>query len=213
MQIVNLLFLKSLFCFLLLILFIPTQAQTLLELKEWKKVSDDDGVIVHINETGHSQIVRVKTEVTINSSLALIQSILDDVDHRHEWVPFLETSRVLKPFSPFEKLEYSIFYGPWPASDRDFVYRITLYKQNDQQVSYSMISEPDPIMPEQKDKVRAQLIESYYTLTALNDQQTHVELIFHADPKGWVPVWIVNIIQRVLPSLILKNLKERAETE
>jgi hypothetical protein len=66
-------------------------------------------------------------------------------------------------------------------------------------------------MPEQKGMVRAQLIESYYTLTALNKQQTNVELVFHADPKGWVPIWIVNIIQRVLPYMILKNLKEVAE--
>lgn len=186
-------------------------ANSLLTLRDWEKVKQEDGVTVYINKTGDSQIVRVKTEVTINSPITNIQTILDDVDNRKEWVPFLTESRVLHDFSPTEKLEYSIFYGPWPAYDRDFVYRITLNYKDNHKIIYSMISEISPFMHEQEDKVRAQLIESYYTLIALDDKTTQVELIFHADPKGYLPVWIVNIIQRVLPYLILKNLKELAE--
>ena len=190
---------------------IPTQADSLLTMTNWEQVEKEDGVTVYINETGDSQIVRVKTTVSINAPLSDIQTILDDVSNRSEWVPFLTESRILHDFSPTEKLEYSVFYGPWPADDRDFVYRITLDHKDDHKVIYSMISEPSSLMPEQENKVRAQLIESYYTLTALDDKTTQVELIFHADPKGYVPIWIVNIIQRVLPYQILKNLKERAE--
>ncbi len=185
--------------------------EKLLSIHNWEKVNESDGVTVYISETETTQIVKVKTQVLIEASLADIQKILDDVNGRVNWVPFLNESRILQKLSPTEKMEYSIFYGPWPASDRDFVYRITLFKKNEHQVTYSMISEPSNLMPEQNEMVRAQLIESYYTLTALDNGKTNVELIFHADPKGWVPIWIVNIIQRVLPYMILKNLKELAE--
>lgn len=74
-----------------------------------------------------------------------------------------------------------------------------------------MISEASALMPEQNGMVRAQLIESYYTLTSLGKKKTKVELSFHADPKGWIPTWIINIFQRVLPYMILKNLKALAE--
>jgi len=74
-----------------------------------------------------------------------------------------------------------------------------------------MRSEVNQLMPEQTGIVRAELVESTYTMTALSPEQTQVELIFHADPKGWLPVWIINIIQRHLPFMMLKNLRSRAE--
>ena len=188
-------------------------ADGLLTLKDWEKVNEDNGVTVYINDSGDSQIIRVKTEVLIQAPIKKIESILDDVSNRKDWIPFLTESRLIHTYTPLQRLEYSIFYGPWPTSDRDFVYRLTLNYRDEHKVIYSMISEENSLMPEQEDKVRAQLIESYYTLIARNDNKTRVELIFHADPKGYVPVWIVNIIQRVLPYLILKNLKERAESD
>lgn len=72
-----------------------------------------------------------------------------------------------------------------------------------------MKSEPASSLPEQKGVVRAQLLESSYSLTALNEGQTRVELIFHADPRGWLPLWIVNIIHRTFPFRVLENLREQ----
>lgn len=187
------------------------QTNSLLTEKEWKKVNEKNGVTVYVNETGHSQIIKVKTEVVVNTSINLIQTILNDVEHRNNWIPFLIESRVLQTLSPTEQLEYSIFYSPWPASNRDFIYRLSLYRNDDNKVIYSMISEASALMPEQNGMVRAQLIESYYTLTSLGKKKTKVELSFHADPKGWIPTWIINIFQRVLPYMILKNLKALAE--
>lgn len=129
---------------------------------------------------------------------------------RKQWVPYLSQSRVLHRFSENEKLEYSLFRAPWPASDRDFVYRMTLLHQDDVTISYSMVSEIHSLMPENDGVIRADLIESIYTLTAIDAQQTQVELIFLADPKGWLPVWIINIIQKALPYLMLKNLRDIA---
>ena len=73
-----------------------------------------------------------------------------------------------------------------------------------------MKSEDSPLLPVDDDMIRADLIESMYTLTSLTEQQTQVELIFHADPKGWLPVWIINIIQKTLPYMILRNLRMQA---
>ena len=189
------------------------QTNSLLTEKEWKKVDEKNGVTVYVNETGHSQIIKVKTEVVVNTSINLVQTILNDVEHRSNWIPFLTESRVLQTLSPTEQLEHSIFYGPWPASNRDFVYRISLHKNDGNKVIYSMISEASALMPEQNGMVRAQLIESYYTLTSVGKKKTKVELSFHADPKGWIPTWIVNIIQRALPYMILRNLKALTEDQ
>ena len=177
----------------------------------WEKVSADEGVIVYAQEIDGSEIIKVKTRVVINAPIKKILNILDDVPHRKNWIPYLEESRILKTISVTEKLEYSLFAAPWPASDRDFVYRLSLAHRDKEKVIYDMKSELSDLMPEQEGLVRADLIESQYTLTVIDENQTNVELIFYADPKGWLPNWIINIIQKVLPYRMLRNLRDKAE--
>lgn len=176
----------------------------------WEKIKDKNGIIVFASKSDNSDIIKVKTQITIDASLTHIQQILDNAPMRNQWIPYLAQSRIIHRFSDNERLEYSRFSAPWPASDRDFVYRMTLLHQDDDKISYSMISEVHSLMPENKNIVRAELIKSIYTLTAIDSQQTKVELIFQADPKGWLPVWIINIIQKALPYLMLKNLRDIA---
>ena len=186
-------------------------ANELTSVHNWEKIEDNDGVTVFIIKTEKSDIIKVKTQVTINTSILKVQKILDDVAHRNSWVPFLDHSSILHTFSNTAKLEYSLFSAPWPASDRDLVYRISQLRNDENKIIYSMRSEISRFMPVNEDVVRADLIESIYTLTALNKEQTNVELIFHADPKGWLPIWIINIIQKILPYMMLKNLREQAQ--
>lgn len=177
---------------------------------DWQKIKDEDGVLVYSATVSGSDIIKVKTEVIINAPLEHIRQILDDAPRRKRWVPYLDHSRVLQSISASERLEYSHFAAPWPASDRDFVYRIRLQHKQSDQLVFHMKSEQNTLMPEQANMVRAELVESIYTLTALQPQQTRVELVFHADLKGWLPVWIINIVQRALPFLMLKNLRALA---
>lgn len=177
---------------------------------QWQKVKDKNGIVVFTSESDDSDIIKVKTQITIDASLNHIQKILDDASRRNLWVPYLSQSEILYRFSNNERLEYSLFSAPWPASDRDFVYRMTLLHHDDDKISYSMASEIHSLMPEKDGVVRADLIESVYTLTAIDSQRTHVELVFLADPKGWLPVWIINIIQKALPYIMLKNLRDIA---
>lgn len=178
---------------------------------DWQIIEDYDDIRVYSATVSGSEIIKVKTEVLIAASMETIRLILDNAHQRHQWVPHLDHSKVLQQPSNSERLEYSRFIAPWPASDRDFVYRIQMQKKSDKQLVFQMRSEVNQLMPEQTGIVRAELVESTYTMTALSPEQTQVELIFHADPKGWLPVWIINIIQRHLPFMMLKNLRSRAE--
>ena len=178
----------------------------------WQLIKNEDGIKVYIFETKYSDIVKAKTQTIIKAPLNKVKATLDDINHRHEWVPFLKVSRVLSEYKNNKRIEYSHFSAPWPASDRDFVYQIELIAESDQQLVYKMYSVETELKPEDVSKIRADLYESIYTLTVIDKETTAVELIFHADPKGWLPNWIINIIQRVLPFKILRNLKARLDT-
>ena len=185
-------------------------ANDLIESANWQLVKNKQDITVYTKAVAGSDILKVKTQVIINAEINKIRKILDDAPHRKNWIPYLKSSSIAYSFSNTEKLEHSHFSAPWPASDRDFVYRIQLIHQDESKLIYYMKSEDNPLLPVQDDMIRADLIESSYTLTALNKQQTQVELVFHADPKGWLPVWIINIIQKTLPYMILRNLREQA---
>jgi len=177
----------------------------------WQKIKEENNVVVYSKEIDGSDIIKVKAEVVINEDMQIIQSIVDDVSYRPKWVPYLLQSRVLKKYSATEKLEYSHFAAPWPASDRDFVYHQRLLHKDEEKIVFVMSVIESELMPEQDWIVRADMIESQYTLTKLSEKKTKVELIFYVDPKGWLPDWLINKIQQVLPYIMLRNLKVKIE--
>ncbi len=177
----------------------------------WEKIREEQGIVVYAQEIEGSDIVRVKTQIVIAANIEEIQAFIEDISKRKTWVPFLAEVRILRDYSHTEKLEYTLFEAPWPASDRDFVYRRKLIYKDDQKIIMEMTSEESELMPGQDDAVRAEILESRYTLIAINDNKTKAELIFYADPKGWLPNWIINKIQQALPFRMLRNLRAQVE--
>jgi len=187
----------------LLLACLPTLATT-----DWEEVKNKEGIRVFTKETADSPILIAKGICIIEAGTEAVLTVLDDNSSHPRWVPFLLESKRLQALSRTERLEYNLFRAPWPASNRDFVYRAKATPDQDNKVIiFSMRSESTPLMPEQEGAVRGLLLESTFTLTALSPTQTQVELRFHADPNGWIPNWITNIIQRTWPYFVLQGLQ------
>ena len=179
--------------------------------KQWQKIRNENGVIVYSQVVDGADLLKIKAQIIIDVNMEKIQFYIDNLANRKKWVPYLKEVYVLKKISDTERLEYSYFSAPWPASDRDFIYRQRLLHKDNKKIVFSHGVEESALMPEQDGVVRADMIESRYTLTSLNDKKTIAELIFYADPKGWIPDWIVNKIEEVLPYKMLLNLKVQLE--
>ena len=199
------------FIYLILLLCCAMSISSANQNDKWKLVKDNNGIQVYTKKAGNSDIVKAKSKTIIKAPMRKVRAKLDDINHRHEWIPFLKISKPLSEYKNNKRIEYSHFYAPWPATDRDFVYLIELVSETDTQLVYEMASVESNLMPVNQDKIRADLFETIYTLKALDKGTTAVELTYHADPKGWIPNWIINIMQRVLPYKILSNLKDELE--
>jgi len=175
---------------------------------DWVQVKDKEGIQIYTQEASGSPIIMAKGIVMIEASPKAILKVLDNNSDHPKWVPYLQESRQLQADSDMERLEYNLFNAPWPASNRDFVFRVKAMTGGDEKtLLYSMSSELTPLMPEQEGVVRGTLHASTFRLTRLESGKTEVELLFQADPRGWIPNWIINIVQRAWPYKVLKGLR------
>lgn len=176
----------------------------------WEQVKQEQGIRLCTTSVPGTPLLKVKTAMDVAAKINRVEAILQAVQQRKDWVPYLAESRVLTPWEDHRRLEYSLFSAPWPASDRDFVYSVERYRRSDGARVYHMYSVTSALMPVNPGRVRAELMESTYILSVPAPGMTRVELVFHADPGGWLPDWIINIIQKVLPYRMLYNLRQRA---
>lgn len=180
---------------------------------QWQQTKNADGIQVYSRQWPGNPVLQVKAVAVINAGMTQLLDFLDNIADHPKWVPYLVETRVLQSFSATEKLVYNLFDAPWPAADRDYVYRAYSRQNSDGVITYTMKSEASALMPEQPGIVRAELLAGIYTLTPLSETQTKVEFAFHADPRGNLPGWLVNIIQRGFPFNSLRGLRERVNAE
>jgi hypothetical protein len=70
-----------------------------------------------------------------------------------------------------------------------------------------MKSTTDPLAPP-TDYVRGEIMQSYFILTSLeHGTKTHISVEVHADPKGSVAKWIVNMFQKSWPHNTISRLR------
>jgi len=68
----------------------------------------------------------------------------------------------------------------------------------------------DPARPEQECCVRAQANRTFWRFTRLAPERTRVEVEVLTDPRGSLPSWAVNLIQRSWPRNSILHLAARA---
>lgn len=175
---------------------------------DWEEIKHADGIRV-LSTDGAQGIVKVKAVAVLAASPQTVGAVIEDAAQQPAWVPYLTETRVLKEISLNEALLYSRFDAPWPARDRDFVYRSQVSRDAAGGIVYRLKSVQSPLMPERDDYVRAILIEGLYTIEPKDKNSAHVEFMFHADPRGRLPLWIVNIVQRRFPFQALLGLREQ----
>jgi len=177
---------------------------------DWIQVSDKNGIVVYKAKIDGTKIVGFRGETSIYASAEKLMHVLVDNNHRKDWVDRLKTSTVLETVGPYEYVIYQEFKLPWPLKNRDFVYRGKATRMKDGRVVLVMKSEAHPKAPKTVG-VRAELINSRYTITPIGKYKSKLEVEIMSDPKGAIPKWLVNLIQKKWPHKTLMAIKTQVE--
>jgi hypothetical protein len=113
--------------------------------------------------------------------------------------------KVLQQFSDNLMDVHMFFKGDWLFRPRDAVWRIFQYKAEDfAVVVYKSIEREDT--PPVKEYIRGDW-RSYLLVEKIDDKSCKVATIYFMDPRGAIPVWMVNSFARDLLFNVRKFLK------
>lgn len=175
----------------------------------WEEIDDAHGIKVYKKDVAGSNLHAFRGVGLVDAPMEKIIWVLGDNEHRTEWVDRLKKSVILEKKGDYEFIVYQHFGSPAVISDRDFVYRAQAYSRKDGTAVLDIQSVTHPKAPPTVG-VRGELKYSSYVLTRVGDK-TLVDVSVSLDPKGALPGWIVNLVQKSWPMNTLKSLREHVK--
>ncbi|MEE8410829.1 MAG: START domain-containing protein [Myxococcota bacterium] len=177
--------------------------------EDWEEINFEDDIQVFRRDVPGSDLVAFGGVTVMDAPLENILWVLATNDRRKEWVDRLYISTILEQSTPYDYVVYQAFELPVILANRDYVYHARVVRDAlSGVVRLEMSSIEHPDSPETVG-VRANLINSRYTLTPIGPNKTGVAVEIHTDPRGWLPTWLVNIIQKSWPLKTLSGLRNQ----
>mgnify|MGYP001224500150 CR=1 FL=1 len=176
---------------------------------EWESLGETKKVKGFVKPVPGSTLKAFKGITVIEAPMKKVYWVIsnNNADFRKQWVNRLETTKVLEEKSKYERVTYGAFDLPWPISNRDYVYHVKASKKGEN--VYIAIKSTTHSDAPSTVGVRAHLNNSNYVLEPLGENKTKVTVEIHTDPKGLLPSWLVNLIQKNWPVKTLNGIRKQ----
>ena len=171
-------------------------------------------IIVEKKNSPEDEVNTYRGTTTMPISIERIAYVLDDTESKKEWVSRLkEETRLEENPSSYRSIAYQHYNLSWPVSDRDYVIESKWTVMKDMKLPTAILSIKSVIrddVPEIKGRVRGQLDRLVYKLEKLESNQTRVTVEVLVNPKGLLPNFKINLIQKEWPITTLRQLNAQA---
>jgi hypothetical protein len=164
--------------------------------EKWELVGNKDDIVTYRREVAGSPVIAIRGEAVVEAPLLHVASVLMDTARLPQWMDRVAEARRIRATSALHYVEYERASTPFPLTDRDFV--IESWVEIDaakKQMVLRARSAADASAPV-TGLVRGEVLSSTFTLTALDSRRTRVVTEVHTDPKGSIPKWMVNLVQK-----------------
>lgn len=184
----------------------------------WEQFDEEDGVRMFRRDVPGSSIVGLRGEAFVAAPIARVASVLADRKRSTEWIDRLVKTKVLRELSESEAINWNHVKTPSPLKDRDFVFKSVITTDPaKKKVVFSYFSVTDPLAPEYDAYVRGSFKSGKFELTMAErtnkdgskTKGTIVVAEVVVDPRGSVPTFIVNMVQKSWPHKTLTALRKQ----
>ena len=185
---------------------------------KWEMFDEEDGIRMYRHDVAGSSIVALRGEGFVAAPIARVASVLADRKRSPEWIDRLVKTKVLRQISDTETINWNHIKTPTPLKDRDFVFKTVITTDPaKKQVVFSYYSVTDALAPEYDDYVRGSFKSGKFELTMVERKNkdgsktkgTLVVAEVEVDPRGSVPTFIVNMVQKSWPYKTLTALRKQ----
>eukprot|EP01105_Mastigella_eilhardi_P007631 TRINITY_DN1914_c0_g1_i2.p1 TRINITY_DN1914_c0_g1~~TRINITY_DN1914_c0_g1_i2.p1 ORF type:complete len:279 (-),score=72.76 TRINITY_DN1914_c0_g1_i2:96-932(-) len=139
-------------------------------------------------------MVTAEFEADVSWLASLIWNL--DLGTWKEFTNGLADFQVLKEFTPDTKIIRAVADLPFPLSGRELVSLIHRERDEDGTITFCGCSVNYDGCPVNGKYVRAITLLAFAELTPVGEGKTRITGIAHADPKCWVPAWLLNWLVR-----------------
>lgn len=189
-----------------------THAMPSFKLKgKWKLIQRKGTVRIYQMKIRGSRLIAMRGDVTFNAPIQKVIALMSAEKAKVKWVNRLKEVRILEQASPLDYVAYTRFKLPWPVYPRDFVTKIQVkvFPKEKKIIRYRY-SIRHTKAPKRKGVVRAQMHYSRYIIQSVaNGSKTYMRAEGYGDPKGSIPSFIVNMIQRGWPLKSIRGMQRQ----
>ena len=180
---------------------------------KWEHLYSKRKLDFYSKEVKGSGILAFSAKGTIKISLLEMLAIVRNVEGTKRWDKNSSVKKTIRDISDIEADTYSVSKMPWPVTNRDLVLnnKLRLDLENNFMIvdSYSIKNKD---YPKHDDRVRAKMRIARFKIRPASKGRTYIEMYIHIDPKGSIPNWMVNFVQKDLPYDYLRSLEKFSKT-
>lgn len=179
---------------------------------EWKEIGNEDNIKI-LSLPAQNGVLPFKAIGNVENNIEEIVTILKDHKLKPKWAPKLESVKVHEQLGKEEFVFSEYYKTPWPATDREFLLKGEVLRPNESTVilkAFSVDETKQYKNLKSEDHVQASVKYINLKLTKLDATNTQIEFEFHGDMKGWMPNWLMNLIQKKWPLRFIQGLRKQS---
>jgi len=180
----------------------------------WKLAKDADSIRVYTRPVTGSDANEFKGVADVDAPLEVILEVFKDIPSFPQWYGFCKEIRLLKQEGEDRRIIYFVLETTGPVKDRDMV--IDARDTKDLQAGRALISMSafkEDYVPRVGKYVRMTEMTGSAALVRVDADTTNVVYTVKADPAGYIPSFISNMLQKEQPYLTLKGLREMVKRD
>ncbi len=180
----------------------------------WTLAKEAEGIKVFTRSVPGSAANEFKGIADIDAPIEVIVEVFKDIPSFTQWYGFCKEIKLLKHDTENHRVMYFVLKTMGPVKDRDLV--MEAFDKFDRQAGKNTIAIKalkEELVPIQDKYVRMTDLNATYSMDRIDQDKTHVVYTVKADPAGYIPAFISNIIQKDQPFLTLKGLREMVKKD
>jgi hypothetical protein len=196
---------------LVLIFFSIVIALSSFSQNDWVKETKEDGIQAYSRLKEGKEYYEFRTVFTTKTTIYKAKKLITNIDNLKTWLPSTLNSKLLEKVSDTEFYGYTVTDAPWPASNRDLVFKMIVKRHSSKSYTITLKGEPD-YYPDQSDKVRVKEYLAVWKLDLKEDNLIEIDYTASFDPGSTYPNWLIKnsmIEARIETSLNFRKQLEK----